>query len=353
MSGLARRSFNLYRASWGCLQSACGVMNMDQFLGAVKSNGYKGIEIPFVLALSEDPHKLFDKLEEHDLNVIFQLFTDGPVAPGFQDWQNDSNVVKFSGNRHPVPNESDVSKHISVCKSQIEHAIELFNKNNRLTKLNIHSLRDFHTISQATQFFNEIIPFQESILSSIKNNDGSGLECILHETHRKRFFHSPWMCRDFIKYIEDSNNSDVTFDKSKLHMTADLSHFTCVAETDPMNHEILTNVITKTLNGRFKHIHGRIGYDHGPQVNDPRAPEWNEYVKGFEKWWDNIIEAQLKMIDDGSDIGITFTPEHGPPNYQQTIPYTQQPLTDIWDVNSWIAQRQEKRFNEKYGNNAK
>lgn len=34
-------------------------------------------------------------------------------------------------------------------------------------------------------------------------------------------------------------------------------------------------------------------------------------------------------------------PEHGPPNYQQTIPYTRQPLASIWEINHWIALRQQ------------
>ena len=34
-------------------------------------------------------------------------------------------------------------------------------------------------------------------------------------------------------------------------------------------------------------------------------------------------------------------PEHGPPNYQQTVPYTRQPLASIWEINHWIALRQQ------------
>ncbi len=89
----------------------------------------------------------------------------------------------------------------------------------------------------------------------------------------------------------------------------------------------------------------RVGYDHGPQVPDPRAPEWLPYVEGFEVWWDKIWEAQKGKGDKHS----TMTCEHGPPNYQWALPYTRQPIADIWEVNNWVQQRETKRFAEKFG----
>ena len=47
-------------------------------------------------------------------------------------------------------------------------------------------------------------------------------------------------------------------------MVADLSHWINVAETDT-NDPDLTAVI-EALAPRFRHIHLRVGYDHGPQV---------------------------------------------------------------------------------------
>jgi hypothetical protein len=48
-------------------------------------------------------------------------------------------------------------------------------------------------------------------------------------------------------------------------MVADLSHWINVAETDT-NDPDLTAVI-EAFASRFRHIHLRVGYDHGPQVN--------------------------------------------------------------------------------------
>ena len=53
-------------------------------------------------------------------------------------------------------------------------------------------------------------------------------------------------------------------DSLNLTMVADLSHWINVAETDT-NDPDLTAVI-EALAPRFRHIHLRVGYDHGPQV---------------------------------------------------------------------------------------
>ena len=133
------------------------------------------------------------------------------------------------------------------------------------------------------------------------------------------------------------------YDDDGLKMVSDYSHFTTVAECDT-NDDHLNDVIER-LAPKMWHVHGRVGYDHGPQVNDPRAPEWKGYTEGFEAWWDRIFEAQMSNAEIKD---ITFTPEHGPPNYQQTLPYTQQAIADIWDVNSFIGSRTLDRFKQKY-----
>ena len=63
---------------------------------------------------------------------------------------------------------------------------------------------------------------------------------------------------------------------------------------------------------RFRHIHMRVGYDHGPQVPDPRAPKWLPYTEGHERWWDAIHKA----AEARGDTEVTVTTEFGPPNYQ-------------------------------------
>ena len=36
--------------------------------------------------------------------------------------------------------------------------------------------------------------------------------------------------------------------------------------------------------------------------------------------------------------------EHGPPNYQQTLPHTKEPVASIWDINLWVQLRRQARF---------
>jgi hypothetical protein len=87
------------------------------------------------------------------------------------------------------------------------------------------------------------------------------------------------------------------------------------------------------------HIHARVGFEEGPQVNDPRAPEWKAHVEGFENWWQLIWKHQR----DVKKYTVTsVTPEQGPFTYQPCIPYTLQPLADIWEVNNWIGDRMKK-----------
>jgi hypothetical protein len=36
---------------------------------------------------------------------------------------------------------------------------------------------------------------------------------------------------------------------------------------------------------------------------------------------------------------LTFTPEYGPPTYLHTLPHTQMPVADLWQVCLWAAAR--------------
>ena len=68
-------------------------------------------------------------------------------------------------------------------------------------------------------------------------------------------------------------------------------------------------------------------------------------MKGHERWWDQIWEAQALA---GQEVS-TMTMEFGPPNYQHTDPKTGEPLADVWEVNHWMARRLQARFANKYG----
>ena len=95
-----------------------------------------------------------------------------------------------------------------------------------------------------------------------------------------------------------------------LTLVADLSHWINVAETD-VNDPDLTQVI-EDVAPQVHHVHCRVGYDHGPQVPDPRKGQWLAYTEGHERWWDAIWRAS----EARGDQEVCFTTEFGPPNYQ-------------------------------------
>ena len=66
--------------------------------------------------------------------------------------------------------------------------------------------------------------------------------------------------------------------------------FACDSQTTSAN---IPAQVIEDIAPQVYHTHCRVGYDHGPQVPDPRAPEWSPYMEGHERWWDAIWKAQL------------------------------------------------------------
>jgi hypothetical protein len=91
---------------------------------------------------------------------------------------------------------------------------------------------------------------------------------------------------------------------------------------------------------RTDHIHARIGHAEGPQVNDPRAPEWKNAVDAHLSWWDKVVER--KRIEG---TPITFLTEFGPPSYLPTLPFTNQPVANQWEINIYMMDLLRKRYN--------
>jgi hypothetical protein len=89
----------------------------------------------------------------------------------------------------------------------------------------------------------------------------------------------------------------------------------------------LTDEVSLAIS-RTDHIHSRVGHPEGPQVNDPRAPEWEEVLYAHLGWWDRIAELHAQK-----GTTLTITTEFGPAPYMPAMPYTQMPLVSQWDVN--------------------
>ena len=70
-------------------------------------------------------------------------------------------------------------------------------------------------------------------------------------------------------------------------------------------------------------------------MNEPEAPEHKEAVDAHFGWWRAIWAAQAER---GADV-VWAEPEFGPPPYLQTLPHTNAPVADLWDINSRIGER--------------
>ena len=176
-----------------------------------------------------------------------------------------------------------------------------------------HSGRDKMSLEQGTAFFNEALKIEAD--SEIP---------VAHETHRMRMFFSPFTT---IPYLESFPT---------LKINADFSHWCVVCES------LLEDLddMVKLACSRAIHIHGRVGYQEGAQVPDPRAPENEVYLKRHESWWDAIRRTR----EAAGAPYLTFTPEFGPPDYMHTIPFSRQPVASLWDVCLFMAQRERMRW---------
>jgi hypothetical protein len=143
-----------------------------------------------------------------------------------------------------------------------------------------------------------------------------------HETHRGRAMFTPWATARLLQDLPD------------LKITADFSHWCCVCES-------LLEDQTDNLKLAFErtiHIHSRVGYAEGPQVPHPAAPEYKLELDTHEGWWQEIVD----LWESKNPSAITLTPEFGPPGYMHTLPFTNQPVADLWEVCLWMANRLKK-----------
>jgi len=324
---------------WGNLDCTDGVLarspyhEFDELIPVLKDLGYDGIEIPLKVLLYIGYEKVISMLKDHGLKCTVMVFTDNVVCPGEGVlWGGPYETMKpdgtLSGELYTKPcagGEQDrqtlVETHLQVWKECVEQTYILKRVHGLpLTLMVSHTLKDYFTSEMAEQFFSEALKFEEA----------NGY-FVCHETHRKRFLHSPWVARDFVPKFPN------------MKICADLSHWINVAETDCQDADL--NSVIRQIAPQVHHVHCRVGYDHGPQVADPRAPEWLPYMEGHEKWWDLIWSCQLaREMETGVEVISTMIAEHGPPNYQQTMPYSREPLAHIWDINHWIHLRRQARF---------
>jgi hypothetical protein len=120
-----------------------------------------------------------------------------------------------------------------------------------------------------------------------------------------------------------------------LRITLDLSHWVCVSESYLEYQQPAVELAIS----RADHIHARVGYPEGPQVPDPRMPEYSEALETHLAWWDRVVAKKNQ-----ENALLTITPEFGPFPYMVQVPATGQPVCDQWDVNRWMMDLLRKRY---------
>lgn len=247
-------------------------LSWDAFCERAKASGFDGIDI-WLPSDTESQQQLKAALRKHDLKLNLMHGTDNSLL-----FEESLDAYK---------------KKLYVLASW------------KPVLINSQTGSDFLTMEQNAAF--------------IKAANAIGRETgipVYHETHRGRFSYTLPLTLEYLEGISD------------LRLTGDFSHWMVVHESLLEGREALfSGVISRT-----DHIHARVGHAEGPQVNDPKAPEWNRAVKRHLDIWEQVI----KKFWDENERPMTVTSEFGPPHYMPALPYTQLPVSDQWEANVYM-----------------
>lgn len=254
-----------YCPRWGSTHLA-----IDAFVAKAKAAGYDGV----ATSLPEnDPalgKRIAEEAAEQGLGLILQL--SGVTSP-------------------------DYNEHLDEYRRRLEELVQM-----QPVLVNVHTGRDWFSFAQN----------QALIEAARAIAEQSGVP-VLHETHRSRFSFSAAATAAHLR-------ADPT-----VRLTADFSHWCVVSESLLADQ---SEAVALAIS-RADHIHSRVGHAEGPQVSDPRAPEWDAALQAHLGWWDRIVETHRQR---GTPL-LGITPEFGPPAYLPTLPYTRMPIANQWEIN--------------------
>jgi sugar phosphate isomerase/epimerase len=254
---------------------------VDFFMEMVKKAGYDGIETSL-------PNK-DDLLWKQTLKAL-------------KDFE-----LHFVAQHHETANP-DPELHLAEYGRRLENLVEA-----RPLLVNTQTGKDWFSFEQNKRL----------ITAARQISEKSGVK-IVHETHRGKFSFNARVTADFLR------------DDPELRIAADFSHWCVVSESFLEDQEEAVSLAIS----RTDHIHARVGYPEGPQISDPRAPEWKRAMDTHIGWWDRIVENHRKK---GTAV-LTIAPEFGPPLYMPVLPYTGMPITNQWDVNVYMMNLLRERY---------
>jgi sugar phosphate isomerase/epimerase len=259
-------------------------LRRDSFINRVLDAGFDGIEMSLPLE-GKDRQLWTDAISDAGLQLIAQ------------QWETTMH--------------SDFKEHKAALDRYLRNACDA----NPLF-VNTHTGKDFYSFEQNSELLDltAIISVEKGIP-------------IVHEIHRSRFSGHPLLLLPYLK------------ERPHLLLNADLSHWCCACESLLKDQYIM---LQNDVFSQVAHIHARVGHSQGPQVNDFRAPENEAALNEHLRWWDAIVNEQRAA---GKPY-VTITPEFGPTPYTSTLPYTNQNISDPWELNVAMLQL----LRERYGN---
>jgi sugar phosphate isomerase/epimerase len=251
----------------------------DDFCRRVKDTGYDGVEmaLPFE---ERDKQAQLNSLAKHGLALIGQY------------WQS---------------HERDPDEHARNYEKYLRNLLA-----GKPVLINCQTGKDYFTFAQNQRLF--------ELAARLAAESGVR---ILHETHRGKALFAAHITRDYLAKLPN------------LRLTLDISHWCNVHESLLADQAEAVGLALE----RTDHLHSRVGHPEGPQVNDPRAPEWKDALDAHLGWWDKVVAAHQK-----SGAPLTITTEFGPTTYMPALPYTQQPVADQFGINAHMMALLKKRY---------
>ena len=244
---------------------------LEAFLERVVASGFEATEI-YLGSLRESPAEIARLHAAYGLHLIGQILTQG----------------------------GSYLEHIRSLESQFEFAAQC-----QVAFINSHTGRDIFSFEENVQIFQRVTELSQR--SDIP---------LLIETHRGRPTYSAIETRKYLEAVPE------------LRLTADFSHWMVVHESGLEDQR--ANV--ELAMSRADYIHARVGYAEGPQIPDPRAPEWQYAVDSHIGLWQDIIDQHKRNNKET----LYISPEFGPPAYMHTAPFTNQPVGDVWEQNVYM-----------------
>lgn len=252
---------------------------LDEFVRRVRGHGFDAAEI-YLPWQREDPAEVGRTCRDGGLELIAHLSTEGFTPDAHRDF----------------------------LERWFETAATA-----RPTQINFHTGKDHFSFADNVRIF-------ERALDLSRQTDTP----VFHETHRGRALFSCHVTPVYLKELPD------------LQLTADFSHWVCVAESDLRDQSAL---VDESI-ARVGYVHARVGHDQGPQVGDPRDPLDAPWLRRFEEFWAAIVQSARER----GRRRLYFTPEFGPPPYAAGRASDAAVISRIWEINLWMHGFLKQRF---------